>query len=139
MVPSLILKGLETIIIMYVELMVLVLAVIVIGAIIVVARAPKTKAPPKKGKWFRQGMGYAIGMISFTVIWALAAISLDMPGMIGIGPAVGFSVGLALEQANGTYEEKRKATNQKKALTVVLAGLVAVAVAILVLYLAWSF
>ena len=42
------------------------------------------------------GMGMAIGMIIFAPLGIILAIATDTPGLLGIGPAMGVGVGIAL-------------------------------------------
>ena len=46
-----------------------------------------------------QGKGMAIGMALFMPFGVILWLLLDTPGMLGVGPALGVSIGIALGEA----------------------------------------
>jgi len=78
-------------------------------------------------KNLKKGQGMALGMAMFIPIGVVMWLVTDNPGMIAIGPALGVSVGIALEKQSGhecVVEDK-----EKRVLFVIL-GLVVLALAV---------
>ena len=53
-----------------------------------------------------RGIGMAIGMVLFMPVGLVLFIVLDNPGMLGVGPAMGLAVGLAIGE--GLYQRKQR-------------------------------
>jgi hypothetical protein len=51
---------------------------------------------PTKQKQHYMGLGMAIGMAMFAPLGIVLSIVTDNPGLLGIGPAVGVSIGVAI-------------------------------------------
>jgi len=45
------------------------------------------------------GKGMAIGMVMFIPFGVILWLLLDNPGMLGVGPALGISIGIAIGEA----------------------------------------
>ena len=58
---------------------------------------------PTKLKEHYMGQGMAIGMAMFAPLGIVLSIVTDNPGLLGIGPALGVSIGIAI----GEYLYKR--------------------------------
>jgi len=57
------------------------------------------------------GLGMAIGMIIFAPLGIILAIATDTPGLLGIGPAMGVGVGVALGE--GLYQRSLRNHKEK--------------------------
>lgn len=51
-------------------------------------------------------IGLAIGMPSFALIGFLLCIATDSPGLLGLGPAIGLAVGIAIGE--GLYRRSKQ-------------------------------
>ncbi|MBN1658688.1 MAG: hypothetical protein JXA93_09820 [Anaerolineae bacterium] len=60
----------------------------------------------RQEKEYYHGLGMLIGTLLFMPLGIVLFIVLDNPGMLGLGPAIGVSVGLALGE--GLYERQQR-------------------------------
>ena len=56
-------------------------------------------------------IGLAIGMPSFALIGFLLCIATDSPGLLGLGPAIGLAVGIAIGE--GLYRRRKRHEENK--------------------------
>ena len=52
------------------------------------------------------GIGMTIGMLLFAPVGLVLFITTDNPGLMGVGPAIGLSIGLAI--GDGLYQRHRQ-------------------------------
>ena len=57
-------------------------------------------------------IGMAIGMPSFALIGFALCIATDNPGLLGLGPAIGLAMGIAIGE--GLYRRSRQSERNKK-------------------------
>ena len=90
------------------------------------------------------GMWMGIGVAIFTGFGVPLSIALEVPGLIGIGPALGIAFGLALGQAiESKYKKEGKIRpltegEKKRRKLLVLAGIAVLILGVLV-FLSMSF
>ncbi len=58
------------------------------------------------------GIGMAIGMPSFALVGFLLCIATDNPGLLGLGPALGLAIGIAIGE--GLYRRSRQSEGNKR-------------------------
>lgn len=51
-------------------------------------------------------VGMAIGMPAFAVVGIILCIATDNPGLLGLGPAIGLALGIAIGE--GLYQRSRQ-------------------------------
>jgi hypothetical protein len=57
-------------------------------------------------------IGMAIGMPSFALIGFALCIATDNPGLLGLGPAIGLTMGIAIGE--GLYQRSMQGEGKKK-------------------------
>jgi hypothetical protein len=58
------------------------------------------------------GIGMAIGMPSFALVGFVLCIATDNPGLLGLGPAIGLTMGIAIGE--GLYRRSRQSEGNKR-------------------------
>ena len=56
-------------------------------------------------------IGLAIGMPSFAIIGILLCIATDNPGLLGLAPAIGLAIGIAIGE--GLYQRRKRHRAQR--------------------------
>ena len=58
-------------------------------------------------------IGLAIGMPSFALIGFILCIATDSPGLLGLGPAIGLAVGIAIGEGLYRRSQQRGARDER--------------------------